>query len=80
MTMFTPNCLFHAGIYSNSIAMFTCMTPMKPDVPKCFTSPEQNRDLWTNYHYNFPSMWNNWYTQLNVNLTRGALINYKNYI
>ena len=35
--------------YSNSFAMF--MMPMKPDVPKCFTSPEQNRDLWTSYHF-----------------------------
>ena len=26
MTMFTPNCLFHSGIYSNLIAM--CMIPM----------------------------------------------------
>ena len=32
----------------NLTAMF--MTPMKPDVPKYFTSPEQNRDLWTSYH------------------------------
>ena len=28
--------------------------------------------------YNFPSMWNNWCTQLNVNSTRGALKNYEN--
>ena len=27
--------------------------------------------------YYFPSMWNNWCTQLNVNSTRGALKNYK---
>ena len=27
------------------------MTPMKPAVPKCFTSPKQNRDLWTSYHF-----------------------------
>ena len=37
--------------------------------------PENSRFVDKLPLYNFPSTWNNWYTRLNVNSTRGALKN-----
>ena len=72
MTIFTPNCLlsfrnlfkFNCDVYDVYVTRRAHMF----HIPRTKSSFVDKLPL-----YNFPSTWNNWYTQLNVNATRGTL-------